>query len=90
MAGGVLNTINTRLDASTIAFILEHGEAKAIITDTEFSSVMKEALSQCKSKPLVIDVDDATGPGGERLGNVEYEDFIAAGDNDFDWELPED
>jgi fatty-acyl-CoA synthase len=90
MAGGVLNTINTRLDASTIAFILDHGEAKAIITDTEFSSVMKEALSQCKSKPLVIDVDDATGPGGERLGNVEYEDFIAAGDNDFDWELPED
>ena len=90
MAGGVLNTINTRLDASTIAFILDHGEAKAIITDTEFSSVMKEALSQCKSKPLVIDVDDATGPGGERLGNVEYEDFIAAGDNDFDWKLPED
>ena len=90
MAGGVLNTINTRLDASTIAFILDHGEAKAIITDTEFSSVMKEALSQCKSKPLVIDVDDASGPGGERLGNVEYEDFIAAGDNDFDWKLPED
>ena len=90
MAGGVLNTINTRLDASTIAFILDHGEAKAIITDTEFSSVMKEALSQCKSKPLVIDVDDATGPSGERLGNVEYEDFIAAGDNDFDWKLPED
>ena len=90
MAGGVLNTINTRLDASTIAFILDHGEAKAIITDTEFSSVMKEALSQCKSKPLVIDVDDATGPGGERLGNVEYEDFIAAGDKDFDWKLPED
>jgi fatty-acyl-CoA synthase len=90
MAGGVLNTINTRLDASTIAFILDHGEAKAIITDTEFSSVMKEALSQCKSKPLVIDVDDVTGPGGERLGNVEYEDFIAAGDNDFDWKLPED
>ena len=90
MAGGVLNTINTRLDASTIAFILDHGEAKAIITDTEFSNVMKEALSQCKSKPLVIDVDDAAGPGGERLGNVEYEEFIKAGDNDFDWRLPED
>ena len=60
MFGAVLNAINIRLDAATIAFILEHGEAKAIITDTEFSSVMKEALSQCKSKPLVIDVDDVS------------------------------
>ena len=89
MAGAVLNTINTRLDAATIAFILDHGESKAVITDTELSPVMKEALSLCKAKPIVIDVDDASGPGGERLGTVEYEDFIADGDPEYDWKLPD-
>ena len=90
MAGGVLNTINTRLNAATIAFILDHGGSKAVITDTELSPVMKEALSLCQSKPIVIDVDDTAGPGGERLGEMEYEDFIARGDPEFDWQLPED
>ena len=90
MAGGVLNTINTRLDAATIAFILDHGESKAVITDTELSPVMKEALSLCQSKPIVIDVDDTAGPGGERLGEMEDDDFIARGDPKFDWQLPED
>ncbi len=90
MAGAVLNTINTRLDAATIAFILDHGDAKAVITDTEFSPVMKEALTQCAAKPLLIDVDDRAGPMGERLGAAEYEDFIADGDPEFDWKLPDD
>ncbi len=90
MAGAVLNTINTRLDAATIAFILDHGDAKAVITDTELSSVMKEALAQCSAKPLVIDVDDPAGSKGGRLGTVEYEDFIADGDPEFDWKLPDD
>ena len=90
MAGAVLNTINTRLDAATIAFIFDHGDAKAVITDTELSPVMKEALAQCSAKPLVIDVDDPAGPMGERLGIVEYEDFIADGDPEFDWKLPDD
>ena len=90
MAGAVLNTINTRLDASTIAFILDHGDSKAVITDTELSPVMKEALTLCKDKPIVIDVDDASGPGGERLGIAEYEDFIAGGDPEYDWKLPDD
>ena len=72
MAGAVLNTINTRLDAATIAFILDHGDSKAVITDTELSPMMKEALTLCKAKPIVIDVDDASGPGGERLGSAEY------------------
>lgn len=89
MAGGVLNTINTRLDAATIAFILDHGEAKAVITDTELAPTMKEALAKCASKPFVIDVDDASGPGGERLGDIEYEDFIDGGDPAFEWRLPE-
>ncbi|MGB0551867.1 MAG: acyl-CoA synthetase [Alphaproteobacteria bacterium] len=90
MAGAVLNTINTRLDAATIAFILDHGDSKAVITDTELSPMMKEALTLCKAKPIVIDVDDASGPGGERLGSVEYEDFIAGGDSEYDWKLPDD
>jgi fatty-acyl-CoA synthase len=90
MAGAVLNTINTRLDAATIAFILDHGESKAVITDTAFSPVMKEALALCKARPIVIDVDDASGPGGERLGSVEYEEFIASGDPEYDWKLPDD
>jgi len=90
MSGGVLNTLNTRLDAEAIAFMLDHGEARALITDTEFAPVVKAALSRAQRRPLVIDVDDALGPGGERLGTVEYEAFIAAGDPAFAWKPPAD
>jgi fatty-acyl-CoA synthase len=91
MAGAVLNTINTRLDAAIIAFTLGHGEAKALITDREFSKVVKEALSICKSKPLVIDYDDPEFTGaGERLGTIEYEDLLREGDPDFAWLMPRD
>jgi fatty-acyl-CoA synthase len=91
MAGAVLNTINTRLDAAIIAFTLDHGEAKAVITDREFSKVVKEALSICHSKPLVIDYDDPEFTGaGERLGAVEYEDLLREGDPDFAWLMPHD
>jgi fatty-acyl-CoA synthase len=84
MAGAVLNTINTRLDAATIAYILEHGEAKVLITDREYAGQVGPALARMKKPPLVIDVDDPlyTGPG-DRLGTIEYEAFIAAGDPDF-------
>jgi fatty-acyl-CoA synthase len=84
MAGAVLNTINTRLDAATIAYILGHGEAKVLITDREYAAQVGPALAQMKKPPLVIDVDDPlyTGPG-ERLGTVAYEAFIAGGDPDF-------
>ncbi len=84
MLGAVLNTINTRLDAATVAYILEHGEAKVLITDREYAAQVGPALARMKKPPLVIDVDDPlyTGPG-ERLGEIEYEDFIAAGDPDF-------
>ena len=68
LTGGVLNTLNTRLDADAIAFMLEHGEAKVLITDTEFSPTIGRALSKVKRKPAVIDVVDALGSGGERLG----------------------
>ncbi len=90
MVGGIINAINTRLDAATIAFILDHGEAKALLTDTEFAPVIKEALAQAKNKPLVIDICDAEGPGGERLGETDYEAFIAGGDAEFAWSLPDD
>jgi fatty-acyl-CoA synthase len=91
MAGAVLNTINTRLDAAIIAFTLDHGEAKVLITDREFSTVVKDALTTCKAQPLVIDYDDPEFTGaGERLSNLEYEDFLRQGDPDFAWLMPND
>jgi fatty-acyl-CoA synthase len=91
MAGAVLNTINTRLDAAIIAFTLDHGDAKVLITDREYSRVVKEALAACKSKPLVIDYDDPEFIGaGDRLGEIEYEDFLRGGDPNFAWLMPAD
>jgi fatty-acyl-CoA synthase len=91
MTQGVLNTLNTRLDAQIIAFSLDHAESKVVITDREFSTVMKEALALCKVKPLVIDYDDPEYAGaGERLGEIEYEAFVAQGDPDFIWSMPDD
>jgi fatty-acyl-CoA synthase len=91
MTGAVLNTLNTRLDAPVIAFSLDHGDAKVLITDREFSKAIEPALAQTKVKPLVIDYDDPefTGPG-ECLGAMEYEAFLAEGDPDFVWALPQD
>jgi fatty-acyl-CoA synthase len=91
MAGAALNTINTRLDAAIIAFQFDHGEAKVVITDREFSKVVKEALSLCKVKPLLIDYDDPEYSGaGERLGTIEYEELVAQGDGNFAWQMPGD
>jgi fatty-acyl-CoA synthase len=90
MTGAVLNTINTRLDAETVAFILDHGEAKVLLTDRELSPTVKDALSRCKVTPLVIDIDDAEIAEGEFLGEMEYEAFLATGDPGFEWSLPAD
>ncbi len=90
MTGGVLNALNTRLDAATIAFILEHGEAKVLIADKEFSGVVDAALEGLAETPLVIDIDDPLGAGGELLGETDYESFIAGGDPDYAWEPPAD
>src|SRR4051812_16735338 len=91
MAGAVLNSLNTRLDPAVIAFCLEHGEAKVVITDREFSKTMGAALEQARIRPLVIDYDDPefSGPG-DRLGDLDYEAFLAEGDPDFAWSMPED
>src|SRR5499427_1687808 len=90
MAGAVLNALNIRLDPETIAFMLRHGEAKVLLTDTEFSPVIKEALAQLDAKPVVIDIADAQGPGGERLGELDYEAFLASGDPKFPEVTPAD
>ena len=90
MCGAVLNTLNTRLDAETIAFMLRHGGARALITDREFSPVIGKALSLLKTPPLVIDVDDPTWQEGELLGELTYEQFLAEGDPKYAWEPPAD
>jgi fatty-acyl-CoA synthase len=93
MAGAVLNALNTRLDPETIAFMLDHGEAKAVIVDPEFSGTMKKALAlrSAKTPLLVIDVEDALYTGvSEKLGSTTYEAFVASGDAAFAWSLPAD
>jgi len=90
MTGAILNTLNTRLDASSIAFMLQHGEAKVVITDREFSATMRAALAMLPDKPCVIDVDDPDYTGGELLGDTTYEAFIASGDAGFEWRMPAD
>ncbi|MBY0454657.1 MAG: acyl-CoA synthetase [Burkholderiaceae bacterium] len=93
MAGAVLNALNTRLDPEAIAFMLDHGEAKAVIVDPEFASVMAKALTlrQAPTPLLVIDVEDAVyGPASQTLGSTTYEAFVASGDAQFAWEPPAD
>ncbi len=91
MTGGVLNTLNTRLDAAILGFTLDHAETKVLITDREYSKVIKDALVLANNKPRVIDYDDPEYSGsGERLSEVEYEDFLQRGDPDFAWSMPSD
>ncbi len=91
MTGAVLHSINTRLDAPAVAFMLDHANTKVLIGDTEFGAVLKEALKQAKVKPLLVDYRDLEcGVEGKRLGNLDYEDFIADGDPEFPWAMPSD
>ena len=94
MIGAIINTINIRLDVDTISYILEHGEAKVVITDNELSPTIKEVLNKIKTKPLIIDIDDelANHPegAGENLGSLNYEEFLKTGDENFEWSLPDD
>ena len=96
MAGGVLNAINTRLDADTVAYILEHSDCRVLITDSHFSGVVKRALSALKKPPLVIDIIDAQAPppvqaegNGGALGAMTYEELLAGGDANAGWGYPE-
>ncbi len=90
LAGAVLNAINTRLDAEAISFILEHGEAKILITDREFSKVAKKALEGFGRTIPVIDIDDPSYAGGELIGETTYEALLAEGDPEHPWDMPAD
>jgi len=83
MPGAVLNALNTRLDSKAIAFILQHAETRILFTDREFSQTIKGALALLPDRPLVIDIDDPAFEGGELLGEMTYEDFLATGDPDY-------
>ena len=91
MCGAVLNTLNTRLDAAALAFMLDHAEAKALIVDREFSGLMRQALDLCQVRPLLVDYDDPeyAGPGAG-LGGLDYEALLAEGDADYAWDAPRD
>ena len=89
MSGAVLNAINTRLDAATVGFIVEHAEAKVLITDKALSSTAKAALDTLEQRPLVVDYDDVEDEG-ELIGDITYESLLAEGDPDFEWTLPDD
>ena len=94
MTGGVVNTINTRLDAQTIAYILEHSDAKLLITDTQFSPTIKKALSIYGKKIPIIDIHDEQAifkeGEGEKIGDWTYEEFLETGEDNFNWSFPED
>ena len=94
MTGGVINTINTRLDAETIAYILDHSDAKLLITDTQFSPTMKKALKIYGKNIPIIDIHDDQAVfkdgEGEKIGQMTYEEFLQTGDDNFNWSLPED
>ncbi|MGH9321877.1 MAG: AMP-binding protein, partial [Vicinamibacteria bacterium] len=90
MTGAVLNALNYRLDAESIAFILEHGEAKVLLTDREFSPIVQRALGRIERRPLVVDIDDPLATEGELLGEIDYEALLREGDPDHAWKLPED
>ena len=94
MAGGVLNTMNTRLDTDTIAYILDHAETRFLLSDTAFSAQMSEALNKAENKNItlidIVDEQDEASAAGQPLGNLTYERFLSTGSPDYDWQMPED
>ena len=93
MAGAVLNTLNTRLDAKTLAFMLDHAESKVLLVDPEFAALAQEALAMVNHEIYVIDVNDAEyehAANALSIGQIEYETWLAAGDPNFEWHLPQD
>jgi fatty-acyl-CoA synthase len=91
MTGAVLHSLNTRLEAAAIAFQLDHAQSRILITDREYAKTIKDALAQCRVKPLVIDYDDPEYPqSGDRLGVCDYEQLLGTGDPEFKWRMPAD
>ncbi|UZE96649.1 acyl-CoA synthetase [Alkalimarinus alittae] len=89
MSGAVLNSINTRLDAEAISFILQHAETKVLLVDREFSEVAEKALKMVPNKPLIIDIDDPNYVGGHLIGELTYDAFLEEGDADYTWSVPD-
>ena len=83
MTGAILNSINIRLDAKTIAYIFDHGESDMVFVDGQFADVVKQAVELSKAKPTIVDIDDVLGPQNVRVGELCYEDLILEGDKDF-------
>ena len=90
MIGAVINTLNVRLDAEAISFMLQHGEAKVLIADREFCEVAQTACRMLENPPLIIDVNDPEYGEGCAVSELDYEAFLAEGDPDFAWQWPED
>ena len=92
MTGGVLNTINVRLDANTIAYILDNSEAKVLVVDRQLHIEVKKALEKINREIIVIDINDKHADQSklEKIGDLEYEDFLNTGDENYDWKMPED
>ena len=90
LIGAVLNANNVRLDAATIGYILEHGEACVLLVDTEFSAMAADAVAQSGRDLLIVDIEDSEGPGGDRIGELTYEELLAEGEDDFPYTLPDD
>jgi len=91
MLGAVLHSINTRLDAEAVAFMLDHARTKVLIADTEFTPTLEAALALSKAKPLIVNYRDLEcGVEGTFLGEIDYEEFLASGNPDFDWQMPSD
>ncbi len=90
MIGAVLNANNVRLDAKTIAYILEHGEAKVLLVDTEFSEMAEQAVKLSGRELLIVDIEDPEGPGGEKIGSLTYEELLSEGNTEFTPHLPDD
>ncbi len=92
MSGAVLNTINIRLDAKTVSYILNHSEAKVLIIDRQFHSVLDKALETVEKKPLIIDIQDNNADQSllKNIGDREYEEFLNSGDDNYQWKMPKD
>ena len=92
MTGGVLNTINIRLDAKTIAYILDHSDAKVLVVDRQLHIEVKKALSKLQKKITIIDINDKFADQSklEKIGELEYEKFLNSGDENYSWKMPED
>ena len=90
MLGAVLNANNVRLDATTLGFILEHGEAKVLLVDTEFSALAREAVSHSGRDVFIVDIEDPEGPGGECIGELTYEELLSEGSPEFPYSPPDD